>query len=172
VPLKKTTSPSLPLRLAAGAAAAALLCACTSAKTSLAEPAAAAPAAAAQLAAAPTAAVPSGPANAPVARAGKPGAVALGAGQRAALHAAVAKAPPGLRARLRYALANGDDGKPHLVVYDGQGLGPDGRHPGKPHEYVVFEVLNGAPGEHYDPQQNSVIAPIPPPPERQSAVAR
>jgi hypothetical protein len=170
VPLKNMNAPSLSLRLAAGAAAAALLCACTSAKTSL-----AAPAAAAQLAAAPGAAgasAPSGPANAPVARAGKPGAVALAAGQRAALDAAVAKAPPGLRARLRYALASGDDGKPHLVVYDGQGLGPDGRHPGKPHEYVVFEVLNGARGEHYDPQQNSVVAPIPPPPERQSAVAR
>jgi len=162
--------PSLSLRLAAGAAAAALLCACGASKTSLTEPAAA-PAAAAQAAPAAAAPAPSGPVNAPVASAGKPGAIPLDQERRAALDAALKAAPAGLRPRLRYALASGDDGKASLVVYDGQGLGPDGRHPGKPHEYVVFQVLNGAPGRHYDPQQNSVISPIPPPPERESAVS-
>jgi hypothetical protein len=127
----------------------------------------AAPAAAAVPAPAP---VRSGPANAPVARAGQPHAVPLDAAQRRELHAAVAKVPAAFRPRLRYALASGDDGKPHLVVYDGQGLGVDGRPPGKPHAYVVFQVLNAANGEHYDPLQNSLIAAIPPPPERASAV--
>jgi hypothetical protein len=30
----------------------------------------------------------------------------------------------------------------------------------------VFRVLNRPGGWHYDPQENAIIAPIPPPPER------
>jgi hypothetical protein len=75
-----------------------------------------------------------------------------------------------MRARLRYAVAAGEDGKPRLVVYDGEGLGPDGRHKGRPHEYILFRVLNTTKGEHYDPQQNAVIAAIPPPPQRDDTV--
>ena len=60
-----------------------------------------------------------------------------------------------------------EDGKSRLVVYDGEGLGPDGRHRGKPHEYVVFKILNSRSGEHYDPQQNAIIAAIPPPAQRE-----
>ncbi|MBV8299357.1 MAG: hypothetical protein JO083_07425, partial [Candidatus Eremiobacteraeota bacterium] len=44
--------------------------------------------------------------------------------------------------------------------------------PGKPHEYVVFRVLNSAGGEHYDPEQNSIVAPIPPPPQRDVVVPK
>src|ERR1700681_3081960 len=108
------------IRLAASVAAAALLYACSGPK---------APDAAVQPppSALPAAAVPSGPHNAPVSRSGVPGGIALDAAQRRALGAAVAKEPPAVRARLRYALAIGDDGKTHLVVYDGEGLGPDGR---------------------------------------------
>ena len=152
------------IRLAASAAAAALLCACsshaTTAGTATATPAASAPGRAAVAPAA------GGPVNAPVPRPGGPAAIPLAPAQRSELDAVVAGAPASLRPRLRYALASGDDGKPHLVVYDGEGLGSTGRHPGKPHEYVVFRVINAANGEHYDPQQNSVIAPIPPPPQR------
>jgi hypothetical protein len=81
-----------------------------------------------------------------------------------------ARTPAAIRARLRYAIAGGEDGKPHLVVYDGEGLGADGRHKGRPHEYIVFRVLNMTNGEHYDPQQNVVDAAIPPPPQRDSVV--
>jgi hypothetical protein len=135
------------IRLAASLAAAALLCACAGPKTA-----------------------PAGPPNAPVPHHGQPGAIPLDPAQRAQLDAAVARVPTGVRPRLRYALASGDDGKPHLVVYDGEGLGVTGRHPGKPHEYVVFRVLNSARGEHYDPEQNAIVAPIPPPPQRELAV--
>ncbi len=69
---------------------------------------------------------------------------------------------------MRYALATGDDGQLHLVVYDGEGLDAGGRGTAKRNEYVVFRVLNAANGEHYDPQQNSIVAPIPPPAERDS----
>ncbi|MBV8749383.1 MAG: hypothetical protein JO103_06695 [Candidatus Eremiobacteraeota bacterium] len=149
------------IRLAAGAvAAAALLCACSGGSGGGSQPAASA---------APAATAPSGPPNALVPSAGKAGAIPLDPDQRRALDAAVAKAKPDLRPRLRYALALGDDGQRHLVVYDGEGLGVDGRHPGKKFEYVVFEVLNAAHGEHYDPQQNSLVAPIPPPKERESS---
>ena len=119
-----------------------------------------------------SAAVAGGPPNAPVALAGQPGGIPLDPAQRAELDATVAKAGPGERARLRYALAAGDDRKMHLVVYDGEGLGASGRHKGRPHEYVVFKVLNAANGEHYDPQQNSIVPPIPPPPQRESPVTK
>jgi hypothetical protein len=151
------------IRLAAVVAGAALFSACSGPK---------APDAAVQPSPSPAAAaaVPSGALNAAVSRAGAPGTVALDAAQRNALDAAVAKEPPAVRARLRYAVATADDGKARLVVYDGEGLGPDGRHPGKPHDYVVFRVLNSGIGEHYDPQQNSIIAPIPPPVQRDAPV--
>jgi len=115
-------------------------------------------------------AVPSGPASALVSAAGTPGAPALDAAQRAEVAAVAAGTPAAMRARLRYAIAAGEDGKPHLVVYDGEGLGPDGRHKGRPHEYILFRVLNAKNGEHYDPQQNSIIAAIPPPPQRDNTV--
>jgi hypothetical protein len=154
---------AMSMRLAASVAAAALLCACAGPKSGGAGTDAASPPASAKAAAAP---------NAPVPRAGQPGAIALDPAQRAELDAVVARVPAKLRPRLRYALATGDDGKPHLVVYDGQGLGVTGRHPGKPHEYVVFRVLNSSGDEHYDPQQNSVVAPIPPPPQRDVVVPK
>ena len=147
------------IRFAASVAAAALLCACTGQKSAGTGTAtAASPAASASTA--------GGPVNAPVPKAGAPGAIALSAAERSELDAVVAKAPAALRPRLRYARATGDDGKQHLVVYDGEGLGATGRHPGRPHEYIVFRVINAANGEHYDPQQNSIVAPIPPPPQR------
>jgi hypothetical protein len=157
------------IRLAASVAAAALLCGCTSHTTTSAGSGTTAPAAAS---AGPAAPVAAGPANAPVPGPGKPAAIPLAPAQRAELDAIVAGAPASLRPRLRYALASGDDGKPHLVIYDGQGLGATGRHPGKPHEYVVFRVINAANGEHYDPQQNSIVAPIPPPPQRDVVPAK
>jgi hypothetical protein len=156
-------------RLAASVVAAALLCGCGGPKSGdtatgpATSPAASAPAAAP----APT---PGGPANAAAVQAGRPGAVALDDAQRRELAAAVAKAPPALRSRLRYALAAGDDGKRHLVVYDGQGLPANGRNPGKANQYVLFQVLNARGGEHYDPQQNSIVAPIPPPVQRDNPV--
>ncbi|HEV2644255.1 MAG TPA: hypothetical protein VGT98_16195 [Candidatus Elarobacter sp.] len=152
-------------RLAASVIAAALLCGCGGHTTSS---TATAPAASAASSAVPAPAAPRpvGPANAPVPRIGQPGAIPLAPAERRELDATVAKAPPAERPRLRYALATGDDGKPHLVVYDGEGLGVTGRHPGKRHEYVVFGVLNATNGEHYDPQQNSIVAAIPPPPQR------
>ena len=152
------------IRLAASVAAAALLCACAAQKSGGAGTSAASPAASVQ--------APAGPPNAPVPRAGQPGAIPLEPAQRAKLDAAVKRIPAPLRPRLRYALATGDDGKPHLVIYDGEGLGVTGRHPGKPHEYVVFRVLNAANGEHYDPEQNSIVAPIPPPPQRDVSVPK
>jgi hypothetical protein len=151
------------IRLAATVAAAALLSACSGTASRTAQAGATSPATAAAVPA-------SGPANAPAARAGLPGAVPLDGPQRRALDAAVAKAPPAIRPRLRYAIAAGDDGKPRLVVYDGEGLGPDGHNPGKPHDYVVFRVLNTTNGEHYDPQQNSIVAPIPPPVQREAPI--
>jgi hypothetical protein len=119
----------------------------------------------------PAAPAPAGPPNAPAARAGRPGAIPLDAAQRRELDAAVAKVPLAERVRLRYALAAGDDGKRHLVVYDGQGLPANGRHPGKTNEYVLFKVLNARNGEHYDPQQNSLVPRIPPPVQRDNAVS-
>jgi hypothetical protein len=147
------------IRLAAGVAAAALLCACSG-------PRAAGSISGPNVSPSPLAAA-RGPSNSPVSRAGAPGEIPLDAAQRAQVAATAAKVPPAERARLRYALATGDDGRQHLVVYDGEGLDAAGR-PGKTrhNEYVVFRVLNAAGGEHYDPQQNSIIAPIPPPVER------
>jgi hypothetical protein len=158
----------MPIRLAASLAAAALLCACSgqrSASETATAPSTAptAPPSAAASAPSGAAAAPSGPANAPVARAGTPGGIPLDPAQRAELRAVAAKEPPAVRDRLRYALAAGEDGKTHLVVYDGEGLPADGRDPRKPHEYIVFRVLNSARGEHYDPQQNALIAPLPTP---------
>jgi hypothetical protein len=150
------------IRLAALMAAAALLCACGGPKSSTAG-------------SGPAGAVAGGasvPVNAPVTKAGLAGGIPLDASQRAELDATVAKAPAAQRPRLRYALASGDDGKAHLVVYDGGGLGAEGRHPGRKHQYTVFRVLNAATPIHYDPQQNSLVAPIPPPPQRESAVTR
>jgi len=152
------------IRVAASLAAAALLCACAAPKSGGAGTSAASPAASAK--------APSGPSNAPVPSPGQPGAIPLDPARRVQLDAAVKRIPAALRPRLRYALATGDDGKPHLVVYDGEGLGITGRHPGKPHEYVVFRVLNAANGEHYDPEQNSIVAPIPPPPQRDVVVPK
>jgi hypothetical protein len=156
----------MPIRLAASLAAAALLCACSGQKSASENAAATSPAPTASPSAA-TAAAPApaanGPANAPVARAGTPGAIPLDAAQRGEVRAVAAKEPPAVRARLRYALAAGEDGKTHLVVYDGEGLPADGRDPRKPHQYIVFRVLNSPRGEHYDPQQNALIAPLPTP---------
>ncbi len=116
-------------------------------------------------------AVSTGPANALASRAGSAGAIRLDPDERRLLDEAVAHAPAAERKNLRYALATDDRGTPHLVVYDGQGLGPDGRDPAKRHEYVVFKVLNVPGGVHYDPQQNSIIDPIPPPVQRDDAVS-
>jgi hypothetical protein len=152
------------IRLAAGFAAAALLCACSGTRTAE---------TGGSPSAVPSAAAPvHGPMNSPVSRAGAPGQVPLDPAQRSEVAATAAKVPPAERARLRYALATGDDGRQHLVVYDGEGLGTAGRSTGKHNAYVVFRVLNSAGGEHYDPQQNSIIAPIPPPVERDVGPAK
>jgi hypothetical protein len=157
-------------RLAASVIAAALLCGCGGPKSrDTATGPATSPAAAGPVTPEPA---PGGPPNALAGQAGRPGAIPLDAAQRRELAATVAKAPPALRARLRYALAAGDDGKRRLVVYDGQGLAANGRHPGKANEYVVFQVLNGRNGEHYDPQQNSIVPPIPPPAGRDIPVSQ
>jgi hypothetical protein len=154
-------------RLAASLGAAALLCSCSAPKSASSGTggASTAPSASAAAAARPA----TGPANTLVSAAGRPGAVPLDAAQRRALEAAVAKLPAALRPKLRYALATADDGRQHLVVYDGEGLGADGRHPGKANAYVVFRVLNSANGEHYDPQQNAIVAPMSPPPQRDTS---
>lgn len=152
------------IRLAAGIAlAAVLVCACAGPR-----PAATGggPSAGPSAAAAAAPASSRGPFNSPVSRAGQPGTVPLDPAQRAQVAAVAAKTPAAERARLRYALANGDDGKTHLVVYDGEGLDTRGTDPNRRHEYVVFRVLNLPGGWHYDPQENAIIAPIPPPPER------
>jgi len=109
-----------------------------------------------------------GPASALVSAAGSAGTPVLDPAQRHELEVTVAAVRAAVRPRLRYALAQGEDGKIRLAVYDGEGLGPNGRHPGKPHEYILFKVLNSRAGEHYDPEQNALIAAIPPPPERES----
>ena len=148
-------------RLAASLAAAALLCSCSAPKSASSGTGGASAAASARPAA--------GPANSLVSAAGRAGTVALDATQRRELDAAVAKVPAALRPRLRYALATADDGRRHLVVYDGEGLRADGRHPGTTNAYVVFRVLNAANGEHYDPQQNAIVAPMKAPPERDTS---
>jgi hypothetical protein len=119
-----------------------------------------------------TPAAPAGPANAAVLAAGTPHGLMLDPTQRAELEALVANAPPKLRGRLRYALGTADDGKARLVVYDGEGLPADGHHAGRPHEYVVFRVINSKDDEHYDPQQNAIIPPIAPPKDRDSVLER
>jgi hypothetical protein len=161
------------IRLAA-AFAAALLCACSAPKAAATSgsPSASPSAAVAAPSVSPSrAASAHGPMNSPVSRAGAPGQVPLDAAGRREVAAAAAKVPPAERARLRYALATGDDGRQHLVVYDGEGLSAAGRGPGRGNNYVVFRVLN-ANGEHYDPEQNTIVAPIPPPPERDAAPAK
>jgi hypothetical protein len=114
---------------------------------------------------------PPGPPNAPVPAAGAAGPIPLDDAQSAELQRAVGDAPPAVRARLRYALALGDDGQRHLVVYDGEGLDANGRAKGKAHDYVLFRVLNATAAEHYDPQQNALIAPMPVPSERAGSAA-
>lgn len=158
----------IPIRTAAGVLSAALLCACASPKPEGAAGAASTAAASGSVAGVSVAAAAAlaGPANAPLPLPGRPGAIPLDAGQRAALDRAVAGLPPKLRPRLRYALASGDAGAPQVVVYDGEGLPPNGRRAGRAHDYTVFPVLNGSRGEHYDPEENTLIAPIPPPPQR------
>jgi len=163
----------MPIRLAASLTAAALLCACSGTKNAAETSATASPAATPHVAApafgSPGPARPrGGPPNALVSSAGTPAGIPLDAGQRREVAAIAAKQPRAVRDRLRYALASGDDGKTHLVVYDGEGLPADGRHPGKPHEYVVFRVLNSTKNEHYDPQQNALVAPLPPPQARET----
>ena len=155
------------IRPVAGALAAALLCACAAPRPETtagsgangSAPLAGIPAAAA--------AAPAGPSNALVPAPGRPGAIPLAPGQRAALDRALAALPSAERSRLRYALPSGDDGKSRVIVYDGGGLPSNGRSAGRSHDYIVFPVLNGARGEHYDPEQNALIAPIPPPPQRE-----
>jgi hypothetical protein len=105
--------------------------------------------------------------SAPVAQMGQPAAPPLDDTQRAEVDRTVATMPD-RRAHLRYALALDDDGKQRLVVYDDGGLPPSGKH-GKV-EYLVFKVLNATDNSHYDPQQNAVIAPIPPPPDRDVSI--
>ena len=156
-------------RLAASVVAAALLCGCGAPKS---RDTATGPATAPAAGPVTPEPAPGGPPNAPAASAGRPGAIPLDAAQRRELAATVARAPVPQRARLRYALAAGDDGKRHLVVYDGQGLGVSGRHPGRPNEYVVFQVLNAHDDAHYDPQQNSIVAPIPPPVQRDNPISK
>jgi hypothetical protein len=168
-------APAMPIRLAASLTAAAMLCACSgpkNAETSASASPAASPPVAAPAFDSPGPARPrGGPPNALVSLAGSSAGIPLDAAQRRELAAVTAKQPRAVRARLRYALASGDDGKAHLVVYDGEGLPADGRHPGKPHEYVVFRVLNSARNEHYDPQQNALVAPLPPPQARETTEA-
>jgi hypothetical protein len=118
-----------------------------------------------------SAAAPAGPPNAAVPSAGTAGPIPLDDDQSAELRRTVDAMPPDVRARLRYALALGDDGRRHLVVYDGEGLGENGREHGKAHEYLLFQVLNVKNGEHYDPQQNAIVAPMPVPPERAGSAA-
>lgn len=159
------------IRPVAGALAAALLCACAAPRpeTTAGSGANGTPRLAGiPAAAAAAAAAPPGPSNALVPAPGKPGAIPLAPEQRAALDRALAALPSTERSRLRYALPSGDDGKARVVVYDGGGLPSSGRSAGRAHDYVVFPVLNGARGEHYDPEQNTLIAPIPPPPQREA----
>lgn len=113
------------------------------------------------------ASVPGRLGSAPIAEIGQPAAPPLDDSQRTEVDRIVA-AMPARRAHLRYALALDDDGKQHLVVYDDGGLPPSGKH-GKV-EYLVFKVLNANDNSHYDPQQNAVIAPIPPPADRDVSI--
>lgn len=138
--------------------AAALLCGCSAAK----HPSPAQP----------VVTVPPGPANASVPTPGGIEPIPLDDRQRAELQRTVAAVPPESRGRLRYALALGEDGKRHLVIYDGQGLGAGGRGPRKTHDYVVFRVLNANDGEHYDPQQNVIVAPLASAPQAENGVLR
>ena len=163
----------MPIRLAASLTAAAMLCACSGTKNAAETSATASPAATPPVAApafgSPGPARPrGGPPNALISLAGTRAGIPLDAAQRREVAAIAGKQPRAVRDRLRYALATGDDGKTHLVVYDGEGLPAGGRHPGKPHEYVVFRVLNSATNEHYDPQQNALVAPLPPPKARET----
>jgi len=108
------------------------------------------------------------PMRALVIDAGKPGAPALDADQLAQIKAIAASAPPAVRKRLRYALAPDESGAMRFIVYDGRGLAADGTRPGKKFDYILFRLLNMKDGSIYDPLQNLVRAPIPPPKERDS----
>lgn len=81
------------------------------------------------------------------------------------VQATVAKAEPATRARLRYALALAEDGKRYLVVYDAGNAVKEARG------YNLPPVLNRSDGSHYDPQQNELVAPIPPPKDRDYTTA-
>ena len=95
-----------------------------------------------------------GPPNAAVPAAGRAWPIPLTEEQRAAVERVVSATPSARRARLRYAMAQADDGSRRLVVYEASAK------PGGPHDYVVYKVLNEADGSHYDPVQNELIAPI------------
>ena len=104
------------------------------------------------------------PTSSPVSAAGQPGAIPLDGGQRRELDEILAAAPATERPLLRYAFPTDDAGRRALAVYDGEGLPPDGHRRGRPHEYVLFRMLNGPMrGEHYDPVENVVVPPIPAP---------
>jgi hypothetical protein len=107
------------------------------------------------------------PFSALVRDAGKPGAPVLDPAAKAELDRIVAKVPEKKRPLLRYALASDTTGKVHLVVYDGLGLPANGKPRGK-FEYIVFKPLNATDGSTYDPTQNAIDEPVPPPPERAS----
>jgi len=106
------------------------------------------------------------PLRALVSDAGKPGAPPLEASQQAEIKNAASRLAPRIRQRLRYAIAPDEAGKMRFIVYDGQGLPADGKRPGKKFNYTVFRLLNVTDGSTYDPQQNIVQAPVPPPKER------
>jgi len=77
----------------------------------------------------------------------------LDAAQRGEVAATAAKVPPAERARLRYALATGDDGRRTSRVRR-RGLDAGGRGP-RNATGSRLPVLNAADSEHYDPQQTA-----------------
>jgi len=101
------------------------------------------------------------PSDAPVAAAGTANGPSLTSAQRAELDAAVAAAAPSERAHLRYAIAKDDAGKDRLAVYD-PGDAPAAEHHTK-HAlvYVVYRLLNAKDGSDYDPEQGTIIEPLP-----------
>jgi hypothetical protein len=106
--------------------------------------------------------------SAPVSALGSSNAIALEPGEETEVRSTVAGADRTVRARLRYAIAIDEKGERHVVVYDGQGLPPNGKLARG--GYLSFAALN-VPGAHYDPQTGELIAPLVVPPERQ-VVAR
>jgi hypothetical protein len=101
------------------------------------------------------------PIDAPVAAAGTANAPSLTNDQRAELDAAVAAAPPAVRAHLRYAIAKDGAGKDRLAVYDpGADPTPEHRHKNVL-VYAVYRLINTKDGSDYDPQQDAIIDPVP-----------